>query len=79
MDRQKSLSFKLILVSNIYDTTFHLFDILGSPSRALEHPYFNQLRRDGAQFQEMRISAEPGEKHLNIVSCNPDAFKVSLF
>ena len=51
----------------------------GEQSRAFEHPYFNQLRRDGAQFQEMRVSADSGERHLNIVSCNPDAFKVGVF
>jgi hypothetical protein len=44
-------------------------------SQGFEHPYFNQARQNGVQFQEMRVSADTGEKHLNIVSCNPDAFK----
>uniref|UniRef100_A0A7E4VST9 Protein-tyrosine-phosphatase n=1 Tax=Panagrellus redivivus TaxID=6233 RepID=A0A7E4VST9_PANRE len=42
-------------------------------SRAFEHAY--QGRRDTPQFQEMRVSADEGEKHINIVYCNPDAFK----
>lgn len=54
----------------------YVYEILEQQSRALEHPYFNQLKRDNSpQFQEMRVSAEEHEKHLNIVSCNPDAFK----
>ncbi|KAE9556533.1 hypothetical protein FO519_000227 [Halicephalobus sp. NKZ332] len=46
-----------------------------SQSRAFEHPYLNHLKKNSPQFQEMRISSEDSEKHLNIVSCNPDAFK----
>uniref|UniRef100_A0AC34Q2H6 Fibronectin type-III domain-containing protein n=1 Tax=Panagrolaimus sp. JU765 TaxID=591449 RepID=A0AC34Q2H6_9BILA len=45
-------------------------------SRALEHSFVNKGKRNPPpQFQEMRVAAESSEKHLNIVSCNPDSFK----